>query len=78
VARVLGVKYHKPYWNEKRKVWCVKYHSEAFYTWYKKAEEQDLEEFKPFIEYDKETVKYYLRGLYDSDGYNYTTLVKSC
>jgi len=30
-----------------------------------------LEGFKPYIEYSKETVRYYLRGLYDSEGNNY-------
>jgi len=70
MSRLLGVNYHKPFWDNKRKAWIV-YQSKAFYTWYKKTEEKSLEGFKPFIEYGKEMVKYYLRGLYDSDGGNY-------
>ena len=32
---------------------------------------QNLETLKPCIEYDKDTVRYFLRGLYDSEGSNY-------
>ena len=46
----------------------VTYSSKAFYTWYRK---QTLETLKPYIEYNKDTVRLFLRGLYDSDGSNY-------
>jgi len=71
MSKLLDVDYREPRWDEKQKKWTVKYDSKAFYTWYKKTEKQGLEGFKPYIEYNKETVKYYLRGLYDSDGNNY-------
>jgi len=71
MAKLLGVKYHKPYWDNKQKEWRVKYRSKAFYLWYKKCEEQGLQGFKEYIEYNKKTVRYYLRGLFDSDGNNY-------
>jgi len=71
MAKLLDTSYHKPRWNEKEKKWRVRYKSKAFYLWYKKCEEKGLEGFKKFIEYNKQTVKYYLKGLYDSDGYNY-------
>jgi len=70
MSRLLGVNYHEPCWSEKEKKWLVVYQSKAFYTWYKKTEEKGLEGFKSFIEYNRETVRYYLRGLYDSDGNN--------
>ncbi len=44
------------------------YTSKAFYTWYK---QQNLESLKPYIEYNKDTVASFLRGLYDSEGCNY-------
>gem|GEM_PF-5631809 len=31
---------------------------------------EGLREFKKYIEYNKQTTKYYLRGLYDSEGNN--------
>jgi len=71
MAKLLSVNYHKPYWSEKERKWRVTYRSKAFYLWYKRTEEQGLEGFKEYIECSKETVKYYLRGLYDSEGYNY-------
>ena len=48
--------------------WEIAYSSKAFYTWFKR---QSLETLKKYIEYDKDTVKYFLRGLYDSEGSNY-------
>ena len=48
--------------------WEIAYSSKAFYTWFKR---QSLETLKQYIEYDKDTVKYFLRGLYDSEGNNY-------
>jgi len=70
VARLLNKKYIEPWWDKKEKEWWVKYHSKPFYLWYKRCEEQGLQGFKEYIEYSRETVKYYLRGLYDSDGSN--------
>jgi len=70
MSRMLGVKYHKPRWDKKEKRWRVDYHSKASYTWYKKCEEQGLEGFKEYIEYNRETVRYYLKGLFDSEGNN--------
>jgi len=70
MSRLLNKKYIEPRWDEKRKKWRVEYYSKAFYEWYKKCEEQGLQGFKPYIEYNKETVKHYLRGLYDSEGFN--------
>jgi len=66
---MIRYEYHEPYWSEKK--WWVKYHSKPFYLWYKRCEEQGLQGFKKYIEYSRETVKYYLRGLFDSDGGNY-------
>jgi len=71
MAKLLGMNYHKPYWSEKDKAWCVTYNSKAFFEWYKKCEGKGLEGFKRYIEYNKKTVRYYLRGLFDSDGNNY-------
>jgi len=71
MSRLLGVNYHKLWWDEKEKEWRVVYKSKAFYTWYKKSEKQGLQGFKKYIEHDIETVRYYLKGLYDSEGSNY-------
>jgi len=70
MSRLLNVNYYTPRWDEKEKVWWVEYYSKAFYEWYEKTGKQGLEGFKEYIEHDTETVKYYLRGLYDSDGSN--------
>jgi len=70
IAKLLGVNYHKPHWSEKEKEWWVRYYSKAFVEWYKRCEEQGLQGFKLFIEYDRETVRHYLRGLFDSEGNN--------
>jgi len=70
MSRLLNRKYREPWWNEKRKVWRVVYQSKAFYEWYKRCEGQGLQGFKPYIEHDTETIKYYLKGLYDSEGNN--------
>jgi len=71
MSRLLSMKYHKPRWNEKEKRWYIIYRSKAFYTWYKKTKKQGLEGFKQYVEHDIETVRYYLKGLFDSDGNNY-------
>jgi len=70
ISRLLSVKYHKPRWDKKERVWIIRYRSKPFYEWYKRCEKQGLQGFKSFIEYNRETVKYYLRGLYDSEGNN--------
>jgi len=71
MAKLLNRKYIKPWWSEKEKEWKVAYHSKAFYLWYRECEEEGLQGFKEYIEHDIETIKYYLRGLFDSDGGNY-------
>ena len=68
MARLLNKKVVKPYWNKANNEWVVVYSSKAFYTWYK---QQSLESLKQFIEYSKETVASFLRGLYDSEGNYY-------
>lgn len=68
MAKVLNKKYKRPYWNRTLNAWNVCYHSKAFYTWYRR---QNLEILKPHIEYNKDIVKHFLRGLYDSEGTNY-------
>jgi len=70
MARLLNRKYIEPWWDEKERAWRVEYKSKAFYEWYKKIEKQGLQGFKEYIEYSKETVRYYLRGLFDSEGNN--------
>ena len=68
MARLLNRKYLLPKWNKSNNVWVVVYCSKAFYTWYK---QQSLESLKQFIEYSKDTVAYFLRGLFDSEGNHY-------
>jgi len=65
---LLGKKYKEPEWSKVSNRWRVYYRSKAFYTWYK---QQTLETLKKYIEYDKETVANFLKGIYDSDGCNY-------
>ncbi len=68
MARLLNKKVVKPYWNKSNNAWEVTYYSKAFHVWYK---EQNLDTLKPYIEYSRETVANFLRGLYDSDGNHY-------
>ncbi|RLF04249.1 MAG: hypothetical protein DRJ64_07210 [Thermoprotei archaeon] len=69
MAKVLGKNFKTPgRWWRRPNFWIVNYRSKAFYQWFK---HQTLETLKPYIEYNKETIKYFLRGLYDSDGTNY-------
>ncbi len=68
MARLLNKKYVKPKWNKIENRWVAIYFSKAFYTWYK---QQNLDTLKPYIEYSRETVANFLRGLYDSDGGHY-------
>jgi len=71
LSRILDVNYHEPRWSKRRKRWCVEYRSKSFYEWYKKTKREGLEGFKPYIEHDIETVRHYLKGLFDSEGSNY-------
>jgi len=71
MAKLLDMSYRESRWSEKEKEWRVKYYSKAFFEWYKKCEKKSLEGFKLFIEHNKNTVRHYLGGLYDSDGNNY-------
>ena len=68
MARLFGKNVKKPHWNKSNNVWVVVYYSKAFYVWYK---QQNLDTLKPYIEYSRETVANFLRGLYDSDGGHY-------
>jgi len=70
MAKLLNKKYMKPViWKKgRRNLIRVYYRSKAFYNWFKK---QTLETLKEYIEYSKEAVASFLRGLYDSEGYNY-------
>jgi len=67
IAKILNKRYRKPIWSKSHNLWRVYYRSKAFYMWYRK---HPLESLKSYIEYDKDTVRYFLRGLYDSEGYN--------
>ena len=68
MSKLLNKKYMKPEWSKTHNRWRVYYRSKAFYNWFKR---QNLESLKPYIEHSEETVANFLRGLYDSDGYNY-------
>ena len=74
MSKVLGKKENKVVFDPMRKMWYVKYGSKAFYTWYIK---QNLETLKYYIEHSRDCVKYFLRGLYDSEGSHIVTLNKS-
>jgi len=68
LANVLNKSIKKPIWRKPHNRWEICYDSKAFYTWYK---QQELDTLKSFIEYNKDTVASFLRGLYDSDGNHY-------
>lgn len=68
MSKLLNKKIAKPIWGKTDNRWTVMYQSKAFYMWYKK---QNLESLKLYIEYSRETVANFLRGLYDSDGGHY-------
>ena len=68
MARLLNKKVVKPYWNKSINTWVVVYTSKAFYIWYK---QQNLDTLKSYIEYSRDTVANFLRGLYDSEGNHY-------
>jgi len=69
IAKVLNKRFRKPKrWGRSHNLWRVYYRSKAFYQWFR---EQNLNTLKQYIEYDRGAVKHFLRGLYDSEGYNY-------
>jgi len=67
LSKLLGKPYKKPIKLGNGRYY-IEYHSKAFYTWHKKLTKQEKQKI---IEHNKETVRQYLRGLYDSDGGNY-------
>ena len=68
MSKLLNKKYIEPEWSRGHSRWRVYYSSKAFHIWFKK---QTLETLKQYIEYNKETVVSFLKGLYDSEGSNY-------
>jgi len=64
LAKVLGRKPYKPYWNKKPKQWIVAGCSILLYKFLDKP----LEELKPCIEYSKNTISAFLRALFDGEG----------
>ena len=50
-----------------RGYWLVEYSSKAFYYWYKTLR-ANLNNFRNYVEHNKETVSAFLRGIFDSDG----------
>ena len=68
MAKTLNKKYLVPKWDKSNNIWVVVYTSKAFYIWYK---HQNLDTLKPYIEYSRDAVANFLRGLYDSDGNHY-------
>jgi len=68
LSKLLNKRFKKPCWSENHSRWRIFYYSKAFHRWYRK---QTLETLKSYIEYNKDTVKLFLRGIYDSEGYNY-------
>ena len=71
LAKTLEKPIKKPTYRRDRRQWRVYYKSKAFSIWYQK---QTLQTLKPYIEHDKDTVKQYLKALYDSEGSNYRCL----
>ncbi len=70
IAKVLNKKLKKPKIKHRKtrsNLYRICYYSKAFYTWYKN---QTLKTLKEYIEYNKECVKMFLRGIYDSEGSN--------
>lgn len=65
MAKLLNRKYLAPKLRKTRNVWRVIYTSKALYTWFK---QQTMETLKQYIEYNKETVANFLKGMYDSEG----------
>ncbi|PCN50419.1 hypothetical protein B6U99_04450 [Candidatus Geothermarchaeota archaeon ex4572_27] len=49
--------------------WRVVYKSKAFYEWYRSLLQRgDLTNLKEYVEYDRETVRAFLLGLFDAEG----------
>ena len=67
LSKTLEKPIKKPTWTGPRRGWRAYQSSKAFHQWYQK---QTLQTLKPYIEHDKDTVKHFLQGLYDSDGSN--------
>ena len=68
MAKLLNKRVVKPRRGKVNNRWEVIYYSKAFYIWYK---QQNLGTLKPYIEYNKETVANFLKGLFDSEGNHY-------
>jgi len=65
LAKVVGRKKpYKPYWDKKLKQWVIEGGNEQLYDFLNRP----LEELKPYIEYSKETVASFLRGVFDRSG----------
>ena len=64
MAKILNKKVREPR-RIKDGRWRVRYYSIAFYHWWRR---QNLETLKQYIEYNKETVRYFLRGIFDAEG----------
>jgi len=67
ISKVLNKRYKKPF-KTKDGRWRAEYSSKKLYTFLKSKK---LDKLKPYIEYNKNTVRYFLRALYDGDGSNY-------
>jgi len=68
MSKLLNKRYKEPRKSKSKDSWTVYHGSKPFCIWYKR---QNLESLKKYIEYDRDTVKHFLRALYDSYGYNY-------
>lgn len=71
-ARCLAAVLNKPLKRPKKLkkesfLWYVRYFSKSFYCWYKLLRD-DVRRAQPYVERDKETVREFLRGIYDSEG----------
>ena len=63
LSNVLGKKFAHPRQDEG--FWVVVYYSKPFVSWWK---QQELDDLKPFIEFNDDTMKEFIRGYLDSDG----------
>ena len=72
LAIVLNKPMYQPRWIKSIKQWRVIYSSKAFCHWYKSLlrllSQGDLSKLRQYVEHDKETVKAFLRGIFDADG----------
>ncbi|PCN50559.1 hypothetical protein B6U99_03750 [Candidatus Geothermarchaeota archaeon ex4572_27] len=81
LAATLGKPTKKPYKirrkESQRDLWAVSYGSKAFYSWYKPLHDAvvrgNVDALKQYVEveHNKEIVRKFLRGLFDSDGSHY-------